>query len=98
MSRREKIEAMLIDEPGDPFLRYNLALELEKQGDHERSLSGLRSLMGDEKPYVAAFFMAAQQLVGLARIGEARAALRDGIERARQQGDAHAAGEMAELL
>jgi len=98
MTRREKIEAMLVDEPGDTFLRYSLALELDKEADHERSLAGLRSLMADEKPYVPAFFMAAQQLVRLGRIGEARAALRDGIDRARQQGEAHAAGEMAEFL
>ena len=42
--------------------------------------------------------MAAQQWVKLTQIPEARTALRDGIEQARQQGDAHAAGEMSELL
>jgi hypothetical protein len=34
----------------------------------------------------------------LGRIDEARAALRQGIEQARAQGDLHAAGEMGELL
>ena len=33
MSRREKIEAMLVDEPRDVFLRYSLAMELDKEGD-----------------------------------------------------------------
>jgi hypothetical protein len=42
--------------------------------------------------------MAAQQLVRLERVEEARAALRDGVEQARQQGNAHAAGEMSEFL
>jgi hypothetical protein len=97
-SRREKIEAMLVDEPGDVFLRYSLALELEKEGEHDRSLAGLGGLMKDATPYVPAFFMAGQQLVKLDRINEARAALRDGIEEARRQGNAHAAGEMSELL
>ena len=32
------------------------------------------------------------------RIDEARSALRDGIEQARRQGNAHAAGEMSEFL
>jgi hypothetical protein len=36
--------------------------------------------------------------VQLERIDEARTALRDGIEQARRQGNAHAAGEMSELL
>jgi hypothetical protein len=97
-SRREKIEAMLADSPTDTFLRYSLALEREKEGDHERSLAGLAELSRDEPPYVPAFFMAAQQLVKLSRIDDARSMLRAGIDAARQQGNAHAAGEMAELL
>ena len=97
-SRREKIEAMLADEPEDKFLRYSLALELEKEGDHDRSLAGLRALMSDESPYVAAFFMAGQQLAKLGRAREACNVLRDGIVEARRQGDDHAAEEMTQLL
>jgi hypothetical protein len=97
-TRREKIEAMLADNPADTFLRYSLALEREKEGDHERSLAGLAELARDQPPYVPAFFMAAHQLVKLSRIDDARSMLRDGIEAARQQGNSHAAGEMAELL
>jgi predicted Zn-dependent protease len=97
-SRREKIEAMLVDDPADTFLRYSLALEREKEGDHERSLEGLAELTRDQPPYVPAFFMAGQQLVRLSRIDEARSMLRNGIDAARQQGNTHAAGEMAELL
>ncbi len=98
MSRREQIEAMLADEPGDVFLRYSLAMELDKEGDHEASLARLAELQGDDPPYVPAFFMAAQQLVRLQRPDEARSALRNGIEQARAQGDSHAAAEMGELL
>ncbi len=97
-SRRSRIEALLAFEPGDQFLRYSLAMELEKEGDHDRSLVGLAELQSDTPPYVPAFFMAAQQLVKLDRISEAREALRGGIEQARRQGNAHAAGEMSELL
>lgn len=98
LSRREKIEAMLAEEPRDEFLRYSLALELEKEGRHDDSLQGLQGLMNGQKPYVPAFFMAAQQLVKLGRVSQARTALRDGIDEARRQGNAHAAGEMGELL
>jgi len=97
-SRREKIQAMLVDDPTDVFLRYSLALELEKEGEHEPSLEMLAELARDSSPYVPAFFMAAQQLVKLARVDEARDYLRDGIEEARSQGDDHAAGEMSEFL
>ncbi len=97
-SRRSKIEAMLADEPADQFLRYSLALELEKEAEHDASLNHLASLQREAAPYVPAFFMAAQQMVRLGRVEDARGVLRDGIEEARRQGNAHAAGEMSELL
>ncbi|MCA9247659.1 MAG: hypothetical protein KDA42_11100, partial [Planctomycetales bacterium] len=97
-TRREKIEALLADDPGDEFLRYSLALELDKEGEHDRSLAGLAELANCPAPYVPAFFMAAQQLVRLDRVSEARERLRAGIEAARLAGDSHAAGEMSEFL
>ncbi len=97
-SRRQRVEAMLADDPRDTFLRYSLAMELAKEGEHEPSLEQYRSLMADDPPYVPAFFMAGQQLAQLGRVGEARSVLRNGIEQARQQGNDHAAGEMSELL
>jgi thioredoxin-like negative regulator of GroEL len=98
MSRREKIEAMLVDDPGDTFLRYSLAIELDKEGDNAASLARFAELTRDDPPYVPAFFMAAQQLARLGRLSEARDFLRTGIESARRQGNAHAAGEMSEFL
>lgn len=97
-SRREKIEAMLAEEPGDTFLRYSLALELDKEGRHDDSLARLRELTTDDPPYVPAFFMSAQQLAKLDRIDESQTVLREGIEQARTQGDTHAAAEMSEFL
>jgi len=97
-SRREKIEAMLVDEPTDTFLRYSLAMELRKEGEHEQSIAQFNGLMRDDPPYVPAYFMCAQLLTGIGRIDEARTALREGIEHARTQGESHAAGEMSEYL
>ena len=97
-TRREKTEAMLLDEPGDTFLRYSLAMELDKEGANDSSLEKLAELTRDQPPYVPAFFMAGQQLVRLNRVNEARSILCNGIEAARQQNDAHAAGEMSEFL
>ncbi len=97
-TRREKIEAMLKDEPHDTFLRYSLAMELDKEGNHDASLQAFSTLQQDAKPYVPAFFMAAQQLARIGRVADARQLLRDGTAVARQQGDLHAAGEMSEFL
>jgi hypothetical protein len=98
MSRREKIEAMLADDPSDTFLRYSLAMELDKEGEHDRSLAKFAELTRDDPPYVPAFFMSAQQLARLSRVEEARTILREGIIAAKQQNDQHAAGEMTEFL
>jgi hypothetical protein len=98
MSRRQKIEAMLAGEPGDVFLRYSLAMELDKEGDHDASLARFAELTRDQPPYVPAFFMAGQQLARLGLRDEARDILRRGIDSAREQADFHAAGEMTELL
>lgn len=98
MSRREKIEAMLAEDPRDTFLRYSLAMELRSEGDHSRSIEKLTQLSRETPPYIPAFFMAAQQLVDLGQVEEARTYLRDGIDAARAQGDSHAAAEMSELL
>jgi hypothetical protein len=97
-TRRERLEAMLATEPNDQFLRYSLALELEKEAQHERSLDLLRGLTAGATPYVPAFFMAGQQLARLNRAEEARSVLKAGIAAARQQNNGHAAGEMSEFL
>lgn len=96
--RREKIEALLAEDPDDVFLRYSLALEMESAGEWEAGLDILQELARGTPPYVPAFHMAARHLVAHGRVEDARRALRDGIEAARAEGNAHAAGEMAELL
>ena len=97
-TRREKIEAMLKLEPHDQFLRYGLAAEYASEERIDESLAIYQGLMRENPPHVPSFFRGAQLLVRQDRIDDARTLLRDGIETARQQGDSHAAGEMAELL
>jgi predicted Zn-dependent protease len=97
-TRRDKIEAMLKDDPDDVFLRYSLALELVATDEWETGLGILEDLARGTPPYVPAFHMAAQHLLRHERVEDARRALREGIEAARVQGNAHAAGEMSELL
>ncbi len=98
-TRIDKIQAMLQDDPRDSFLRYTLAMEYRKLEESEKSLELLAELANQDEPkYVAAFFMAAQQLVELDRLDEARTFLRDGIDEARRQNNQHAAAEMSELL
>ena len=98
MSRREQLEAMLADSPHDTFLRYALAMELENDEEHEKSLAMHQELMNGEPPYVPSFFMSSQQLANLERVDEAKTILAQGIAHATQQGDDHAAAEMRGFL
>lgn len=97
-SRRSKLEALLTASPADQLLRYMLALELEKEADHERSLELLSQLTHDAVPYVPAYLMAGQQLTRLGRTVDARAMFERGIQAARGQGNSHAEGEMTGFL
>src|SRR5262245_43046838 len=93
----EQIETLLADDPADSFLRYGLALEYAGAGDDPAAAEHLLRLIGDE-PYVPAFLMAGQILNRLNRTDEACDVLRRGVAAAREQGNAHAEGEMAGLL
>lgn len=98
MSRRERLEEMLAQNPDDPFLRYGLAMECANEGQVDEALKRLRELIDDQADYVAAYFQSGQLLVSEDRIAEAREMLKRGIAAARQAGDAHAAEEMGGVL
>jgi predicted Zn-dependent protease len=98
--RRDRLEAMLRDDPNDDFLRYGLAMEFVSVGELETAVQHLRDLIANkpDRPYVPAFLMAAQSLVKLGRATEAMSTLRQGIDAAGKQNELHAQGEMQGLL
>lgn len=98
MSRLEQIQALLAQTPQDTFLRYALAMEFRSQGQSDAAVETFQTLMQQVPPYVPAYFMCGQALAETGQVDRARAVLREGIERARSQGDLHAAGEMSEFL
>jgi thioredoxin-like negative regulator of GroEL len=97
-SRRQMLEEMLAEEPGDPFLRYGLALEFAREGARVEAVARLRSLIADKPEYVPAYFQAAQLLLEAQDMPAAAELLRDGIATARAQSNHHAAEEMSALL
>ncbi len=97
-SRREQIQDMLGNEPTDPELRYMLAMEYISAGDDAGAVSCFEELIRVTPAYPPAYHMAGRALQRLNRIAEAKALLLQGIPIAQQQGDAHAAGEMMELM
>lgn len=98
-ARMQQIEAMLTDDPHDPFLRYGLAMEHASAGDDETAVVVLQELIASARePYVPAYLQAGQVLMRLGREPIAAQVLRDGIIAARNAGNDHAMGEMQGLL
>jgi predicted Zn-dependent protease len=95
-----QIEALLADDPADPFLRYGLAMEHVSAGDDATAARLLTELIAStpDKPYVPAFLMAGQVLNRQGRVAEACDVLRTGIAAAAAAGNDHARGEMEGLL
>lgn len=98
MSRVEKIQEMLANDPDSEMLLYMLAMEHRKEGSTDAALEVFARLRQRDPPHVPSFFMAAQMLSDEDEVERARTLLREGIEVARSQGDSHAAGEMGDLL
>jgi predicted Zn-dependent protease len=98
-ARRLQLEASLAEEPGDPFLRYALALECLRSGDTEEGRTRLWALLADRPgDQVAAYQQLGQSYLETGDLARARDVLRTGIEKAQAKGDWHAAAEMEGLL
>jgi Flp pilus assembly protein TadD len=97
-ARKQRLLAMLADEPNDPELRYMLAMEHVSEGDDEGALRLFRELFESAPDYAPAYHMAGRTLERLGRLEEARDVLRRGIPVAMKRNDLHGAGEMQGLL
>jgi tetratricopeptide (TPR) repeat protein len=97
-ARKQRLEEMLAQTPNDPELRYMLAMEHVSEEDDDGAVRCFRTLVEVAPDYAPAYHQAGRALHRLGRIDEARELLRLGIAAAEKQGNAHAAGEMLELL
>ncbi len=97
-TRKQQLQEMLAEEPNDPFLRYGLAMEFVSEGADAEAVRCFQELWTVAPEYVPGYLQAGQALVRLGRVDEARTVFARGIATARQQGDGHAADEMAGFL
>lgn len=98
MSRKDQIEGLLRDDPGNSFLRYGLGMEHASAGDDDAAVATFRDLIGRDADYVPAYLQMGRALIRLGRDDEAKEVLKAGIVVAQRVGDAHAAGEMGGFL
>lgn len=97
-TRREQLEALLKDDPNDPFLRYALALELESAGEVDEAIAHLQAMIRDFPEYVPAFLQVGQLLAKAEKNEEAKEYLHQGMHVAFKVADHHAYSEMEALL
>jgi tetratricopeptide (TPR) repeat protein len=97
-SRRERIEEMLAEDPGDAFLRYSLGMEHASAGQPEEAMRCFEELLRRSPDYVPGYMQAGKVLQQLDRLDEARSMWQTGVSVARRQNDAHAADEMESFL
>ncbi len=89
---------MLAADPADAFLRYAMAMEYVKSGNLNQAIVEFRRLIDDDAAYVAAYFMCGRVLRDSGDTPAARQMWIQGIAKAREIGDSHAAAEMSEEL
>ena len=80
MSRLEKLQQLLQDDPADPFLHYAIGTELLTSGETESGLEKLRETIQQFPDYVASYFRLGQAYAENDRPQEARQVVTTGIE------------------
>ncbi len=84
-------------EPGEPFLRYAIALEHKRRGAMEQAAHDLEALLRDDPKYIAAYHQLAQVLADMGRTADAVHACEAGALQCLATGDRKARAELLEL-
>jgi tetratricopeptide (TPR) repeat protein len=98
MPRLDQLLALLKDDPNDAFLRYGIAMEYAKLGQHDDALKEFNELLARNPDYVAGYFMAGRACEQKGDPEAAKTFYKNGIATAQKIGDTHAAGEISEAL
>lgn len=97
-NRKAQLEAMLTENPSDPFLYFALAKEFEKEGDFRTALTHYEDLGQKYANYVGTYYHWAKVLIRLENVDEAIRIVLKGCEIAQQQKDHHAHSELKIIL
>lgn len=81
-------------DPEDPFSRHALALEWVKRGDDVAARYEFEILLQKTPSYVGSYYHLGKLLERGGEVPEALRIYREGIRRATEAGDHHAAGEL----
>lgn len=97
-SRLEQIEAMLLNDPKDPFLYYALAMENSKIGKDSKTLEIYEQLIIDHPNYIGTYYHFGKLLEKLGNVEKAEKIYTLGIEKAKAAKELHALSELQSAL
>ena len=98
MSKIAALEALLEDNPEDPFIIYALAREYASNAGSMQAALMYEHLVTNFPDYIATYYHYAKFLQEAGNHTEALKLLLKGIERGLEVKDLHSVGEMKELL
>ena len=98
MSRIDELEALLDQEPDDPFLIYALAREYEQQLNTMQALLMYEHLVTNHPDYIATYYHYARLLWNAGNKKAAVQLIQQGIDTGMRVNDLHAVSEMKSLL
>ncbi len=96
--RKKQLQALLLEFPGDPFLRYGLAMEESSAGNMADASHSFEQLIADHPEYVPAYLQAGQIAARMDNTSLARKIYSQGIVVAKKAKDFKASGEMEQFM
>ena len=69
--RLGQLRAMLVEEPGDLFLRYAIALEHKRMGAMEQAIADLEAILRDDAKHIPSYYQLALLRADLGQFAEA---------------------------
>lgn len=97
-ARLDTLKAMLAQNPADSFARFGLAMEYRGAEDHQQAAREFAALVEATPSYLPAYYQYGKTLQELGLREEAKRIYEQGVETARQQGNAHAQKELKAAL
>jgi tetratricopeptide (TPR) repeat protein len=94
MDRIEKLNNMLSQHPGDPFLQHALALEHIKEGNDQEARALFTRVLNADPDYVGSYYHLASLLIRNGEREEAIKICEQGLAACRRVGDDHAWREL----
>ena len=96
--RISQLREYVDQEPGDPFPKYALSLELLKISDENEAFELMQEIHQNHPEYLPVYYQYAKMLFTIGEDEKAVKIARQGVELAKSLSDTHAASELLQLI